>query len=136
MAAEFLAGGQRLLEIDASSDLQRTAAPAERSFAHGFAGEVGGERAVIDGGDREAATVHRDTVGDRQLRGERGRVNGDAAAFVAQRERFDSAEVLDNSGEHCDIEDNILPRPVWSAADLPPLLRSRPCSACCCWLGL
>src|SRR6266852_2404575 len=100
MAAEFLARGQRLLEIYAGAFLQGAAVCAEGSLANGFAGEVGREAVLFSGDDGQAAAVHRDAVGNSELVPERWRVNRNAAAVILQRERLDRADVLDNSGEH------------------------------------
>lgn len=108
MSAEFLSGGERLLEIGAGAFFERAAARTEGSLANGFAGKIGGKAIFVYGDDRKAAAVYSDAVGDLQLGGKRGRVNSDAASFAMERQRFHSAKVLYDSGKHCDIEDSIL----------------------------
>src|SRR6266404_3932414 len=101
VAAEFLARGQGLLEIDAGAFYQRHAAiRAEGRLANGFAGEISRKMVFVDGNNGEATAVHGDAVGDDEFGRERRCLNGDAAAVSLQRESLDRAEMLNNPGEH------------------------------------
>lgn len=75
-------------------------ARAEGSFAKSFAGKIGGEAAVVDSCDRQAAAVHGDAVCDGQRRAKGRRMNGDSAAVAVEVERLNRAEMFDDAGEH------------------------------------
>src|SRR5579872_2110737 len=62
VATQFFAGGGWLLEVDAGSLFQATAFCAERRLLDCFAGKIGGEVFFVESDDREATTVHGDTV--------------------------------------------------------------------------
>ncbi len=96
VAAEFLACGQRLLEVDFHARAQFR----KGSFAKSFPGEIGGEPIVFDCGDRQAAAAHGDAVGDAEMLLQRWRLNGDAPSRSVGLQRVDDPGVFDNAGEH------------------------------------
>ena len=91
VAAEFLASSERLLEIDARPDADLASLGAERGFADGFAGEVGGEAPVVDSNDGQAAAVHGDAVRDSERRSEGRCMNRNAPAIAMEIEGLDGA---------------------------------------------
>ena len=62
VTAEFLAGGERLFQIDACTLFQPAALCAERSPEDRFTGQVCRDPRIVKIDDGEAATVHRDAV--------------------------------------------------------------------------
>src|SRR5882724_11074610 len=63
VAAEFLSGGERLLQIHARAFLERSLVCTERCLANRFAGEIGGKMILIDGNYGQAAAIHGNAVG-------------------------------------------------------------------------
>ena len=96
MPAEFFAGGQWPFEIDARAWLHFPEGRAPKRFG----GEIGGKDFAREFHDGQAAAVHSDAAGDGQGRSKRAGVNAQPAAFRAFLERFDPADVLNDSGEH------------------------------------
>ena len=96
MAAKFFSGGERLLEIYVSANLQR----GKRSFGERFPRKVRGEAFVVAMHNREAAAVDGNAAGDREVPRERWSMNGKFAACRTHFHASDFAEMFNDAGKH------------------------------------
>lgn len=99
VAAEFLAGGQRLLEIDARTFPQPAGTLAEGRLPNCFAGQIGGKRIFAESDDGQAAPIYSDAVGNGENWRKARCADGDAAAGGAQLERVNGPNVFDDAGK-------------------------------------
>lgn len=98
--AEFLAGGERLFQIDACALGERAALRAKGSLANRFTGKVRREAAVVNVNDGQTAAIYGDAVRNGKRRRDRRSMDGNAPAIFSKVQRFERALMFDNASEH------------------------------------